>query len=1352
MLNAGLLRAAGRIAYVCHALLWALLAFLALSASAKANPLDPSWRACGVRLVETTAFRDFIAANPTLAQRRQADQLEAYQSVGAQISDDLENALRADVPGLFYGWGPDWGSNKDFELYWPEGHPSTIASISSAARAALSNGRPGEALGLASDALATIAQSRPVNDSMLIGPLLTKILAHWRLGEAGAASIVAKRLITVIDSRPTNERRALLRPELAAYEVATRVATVTASRRLTSDQARSEAASLAARRAQLVRQAALRLDVGFSSGITNVAAFVPGVSGVAALRVDALAREGLPLNAPLLVGGDGVFSIFDYFVESAPPIAPNPAVRSERARSVSGKLENFVDCALMAEFAYRAGDRSTGYAAALEAMNNIDDQLFLDILQPNREDAALRRAIERFSDEGTQFLGDGRLTLLFARDLYLAQNYAALQSLVARTLTPSLVRQFFEMAERDLRTRGGDGEMINLLRRFERPLLGLTVQVQSVLTTPLDRPREQVARLRAAGNWLRTNADSVVALMASLPGVNGRSSDLAASQLSAVANLMRLAPAFLEASAAYVTLVSGEGDTAADSARNISGDYRRYLRAARVPESRWAAAADQLARPGQTAQQLSAATSTLAVQSGLALFRGLTQGVRDELVLQEQTPSIEAFLTLILGNVAAAGAPFEVSDPQALFRRSVADMKPVLAIFRSAATASADSRRGGDQLLRESLGSSIAGLVEALQQGDRESRLAALQFASLGSSASSHLAVYVYSAYKINDPDFPFLYELVTDVFSTLDKEDREGRVASLLPNQAYGTLLVLATERADQALAQTILSVWLKKAGTRGLASADSGLDALQRSRAWANENSPWLWKAYLAGQTAASRASPTAEELDNIVSGFDQGRRSSVAEDTALRLAVDGAPDSVREAFDEWRATEWALEQSRGAERAAGAGVVSGIAAQFGIGQATRQLASIDQVRRLRQAFIEAAARAGTPITLDPPKFADLRAALAPSELFLSAVPFRDKVLVVAIPASGEPRVRFSNGATPAILERLKTLIASLSTERAPVDVAAAHALYRDLFSGVDDLVRAAGAIVWAPGEGLDRMPLGVLPLAAAANDPQWLALKTPIMTSPTIGVFVQQRKAGRLVQASSIFAVGDIPFRRPDRRLASALNLDIGDYSFDRRLPSTTLDALTPTPAAGPTFDALQARFGARTLRGQQATAPQVRAALRGQPVGLLVFHTHGLSAEETLWSRRPSPQSLALYPVPGGDDASGLFGMSDIAALETRARLVVLAACATSSPAEEGLEPISGIARAFLASGADAVVSSPVVVSDEGAGRLTVGIAEAMRAGQPPARALMLAQRAVYADPAMRHPWYWAPFEVIGEGLR
>lgn len=159
-----------------------------------------------------------------------------------------------------------------------------------------------------------------------------------------------------------------------------------------------------------------------------------------------------------------------------------------------------------------------------------------------------------------------------------------------------------------------------------------------------------------------------------------------------------------------------------------------------------------------------------------------------------------------------------------------------------------------------------------------------------------------------------------------------------------------------------------------------------------------------------------------------------------------------------------------------------------------------------------------------------------------------------------------------------------------------------------------------------------------------------------------------------------------------------------------------------------------------------------SLRGTTPELLVFHTHGLGATETMWSLSPAPQALALYPA-SGDNADGLFGADEIAALNVRARLVVLAACATSAPVEAGVEPVSGLARSFLSVGSRAVVGAAVPVSDRAAGRLTAAIATALiRQKLPPSRALMTAQLALAADPATRHPWFWSPFEVIGEGLR
>lgn len=79
-----------------------------------------------------------------------------------------------------------------------------------------------------------------------------------------------------------------------------------------------------------------------------------------------------------------------------------------------------------------------------------------------------------------------------------------------------------------------------------------------------------------------------------------------------------------------------------------------------------------------------------------------------------------------------------------------------------------------------------------------------------------------------------------------------------------------------------------------------------------------------------------------------------------------------------------------------------------------------------------------------------------------------------------------------------------------------------------------------------------------------------------------------------------------------------------------------------------------------------------------------------------------------------------------------------------------EGVAGLARAFLAAGAGAVVASLWDVYDEPSRKLMETFHRHFRDGVPPAEALRRAQVALLHsdDPRFRNPSAWAGFEALG----
>jgi CHAT domain-containing protein/tetratricopeptide (TPR) repeat protein len=142
------------------------------------------------------------------------------------------------------------------------------------------------------------------------------------------------------------------------------------------------------------------------------------------------------------------------------------------------------------------------------------------------------------------------------------------------------------------------------------------------------------------------------------------------------------------------------------------------------------------------------------------------------------------------------------------------------------------------------------------------------------------------------------------------------------------------------------------------------------------------------------------------------------------------------------------------------------------------------------------------------------------------------------------------------------------------------------------------------------------------------------------------------------------------------------------------------------------------------------------------GIIHFATHG-------FGDGPEPMfSSLLLAASAVDRDDGLLEAREIAQLSLSARVVVLAACDTAGEVVPG-EGMIGLSWAFLAAGAEKVVVTRWKAESRATARLMVEFHRRLARGDSGVGAALRAARdKLRAQPRYRHPFYWAPFVVIG----
>jgi CHAT domain-containing protein len=128
--------------------------------------------------------------------------------------------------------------------------------------------------------------------------------------------------------------------------------------------------------------------------------------------------------------------------------------------------------------------------------------------------------------------------------------------------------------------------------------------------------------------------------------------------------------------------------------------------------------------------------------------------------------------------------------------------------------------------------------------------------------------------------------------------------------------------------------------------------------------------------------------------------------------------------------------------------------------------------------------------------------------------------------------------------------------------------------------------------------------------------------------------------------------------------------------------------------------------------------------------------------------PSRSSLVLA-LDNDPEEDGLLQVSEIYDLKLDCDLVVLSACRTGRGQLLSSEGILGLSRAFLYAGARSVVVSLWDVSDISTAHFMKDFYKHLLSDDSGATALRKAKlQMLQGSKQKRHPYYWAPFVVIG----
>lgn len=313
----------------------------------------------------------------------------------------------------------------------------------------------------------------------------------------------------------------------------------------------------------------------------------------------------------------------------------------------------------------------------------------------------------------------------------------------------------------------------------------------------------------------------------------------------------------------------------------------------------------------------------------------------------------------------------------------------------------------------------------------------------------------------------------------------------------------------------------------------------------------------------------------------------------------------------------------------------------------------------------------------------------------------------------------------------------------------VSSGQSLYQMLIRPIIHILPNKPDIIIVPDGFLHYLPFEAVILSIENNQLHFLIESYTIAYAPSASVLGFMRanlsKTGAEID-HQLLAFGDPVFGKknikpPEAQIIAKTEINERGFYEDQgfyfsRLPYAALEV----KKIGEIFANEQTRIYVE----DEATEEKLKNEITN-PYRMLHFATHGLLDE-----KRPG-RSCIVFALDDDPAEDGFLQMNEIFNLRLNADLVVLSACKSGGGKLVRGEGLVGLTRAFLYAGAKTMVVSLWSVDDQSTAQFMEKFYTSLVTGSHKNKALRQAKLSFIKGsmPALRHPYYWAPFVLIGE---
>lgn len=311
--------------------------------------------------------------------------------------------------------------------------------------------------------------------------------------------------------------------------------------------------------------------------------------------------------------------------------------------------------------------------------------------------------------------------------------------------------------------------------------------------------------------------------------------------------------------------------------------------------------------------------------------------------------------------------------------------------------------------------------------------------------------------------------------------------------------------------------------------------------------------------------------------------------------------------------------------------------------------------------------------------------------------------------------------------------------------------------------DLPKGAPVVI-VPGGCLGGLPFEMLVLNAGGSitkdtkapsvvGAEFFGDRNPISYYQSVTALTLARQFGKRGAGQKLLVLDD-PIFRPDdprykqmkqsKRVEMLSVLDQDRLQSIRKEKDWNIERLPRTSELG---GALESLYSGKVDRYTGLNAS--KKVLFDKPLtgyGSMVFATHGCLDKDLPGVMEPA---LILTLVDQPKDQDGFLRMSEVMGrLNLSADVVALTACKSGLGHRTSGEGTMGMGRAFQYAGAKCVLMSLWSVSEAGSVKLVESFFKHVKDGKNKLEALRLARQEIRQS-GYDHPFYWAPFILVGE---